>query len=126
MNEDAPDLIDTDTAALFRAIDARDGAAFAAFLTDDAVFRFGSAPPVEGRDAIRASVEAFFGSIAGLSHRVTTVVRDGATLFCEGEVTYERHDGSTISLPFADVFDYEGDLIRHYKIYMDVTPLFAS
>ena len=123
----SPDTTDASiTAALFRAIDARDSAAFASLLAEDAVFRFGSAPPVEGRDAIQASVEAFFGSIASLAHDVTRVVRDGDSLFCEGEVTYERHDGSTITLPFADVLDYDDNLIRHYKIYMDVAPLFAS
>ena len=124
MSPDSPDAMHT--AALFRAIDARDSAAFASFLTEDAIFRFGSAPPVEGRNAIRDAVEAFFSSIAGLTHDVTKVVRDGDTLFCEGEVNYERHDGSTITLPFADVLDHEGDLIRRYKIYMDIAPLFAS
>jgi ketosteroid isomerase-like protein len=124
VSPDTPDAINP--AALFRAIDARDGAAFVSFLTEDAVFRFGSAPPVDGRDAIKASVEAFFGSIAGLAHHVTKVVQDGDSLICEGEVTYERHDGSKVTLPFANVLDCEADLVRHYKIYMDATPLFAS
>jgi hypothetical protein len=98
-----------DTGGLFAAIDAKDGAAFVAYLTENAVFRFGSAPPVQGRDAIQAAVDAFFTTIAG----------------CEGVVTYTRHDGSEIALPFTDVFEYEGILIAHYKIYMDVAPLYA-
>ena len=56
-----------DTGGLFAAIDAQDGAAFVSYLTDDAVFRFGSAPPVRGRAAVQEAVEAFFASIAGLS-----------------------------------------------------------
>ena len=80
-----------DTGGLFAAIDARDGAAFVAYLTENAVFRFGSAPPVQGRDAIRAAVDGFFTTIAGCSH----------------------------------VMEYDGILIAHYKIYMDVAPLFA-
>ncbi len=116
----------SDTGGLFAAIDAKDSAAFVGFLTDDAVFRFGSAPPAEGRAAIRKAVEDFFGTIAGLSHSIELTLRDGNTLVCEGTVTYTRHDGSRITLPFVDVFEYRGDLIARYKIYMDIAPLYAG
>ena len=115
-----------DTGGMFAAIDSKDGAAFAAYLTEDAIFRFGSAPPVQGRDAIQAAVEGFFGTIAGCSHRITNTLRQDDTLVCEGEVTYRRHDGSEITLPFTDVFEYAGELITHYKIYIDVSPLYAE
>ena len=114
-----------DTGGLFAAIDAKDGAAFVAYLTENAVFRFGSAPPVQGRDAIQAAVDAFFTAIAGCSHSIEKKLRQGDTVVCEGVVTYTRHDGSEIALPFTDVFEYEGILIAHYKIYMDVAPLYA-
>lgn len=116
----------SDIGGLFRAIDARDATAFVGFLTDDAVFRFGSAPAVTGREAIRAAVEDFFGSIAGLSHAIHNTLRDGDTLVCEGVVTYTRHDGSTIAIPFANVFEYAGDLVAEYKIYIDIAPLYAT
>ena len=117
---------DGDIGGLFAAIDAQDGAAFVAYLTDNALFRFGSAPPVQGRAAAQAAVEAFFGSIAGLSHEIQNTLRDGSTVVCEGEVTYTRHDGSTVAIPFADVFEYEGDKIAEYKIYIDIAPLYAD
>ena len=47
-------------ARLFAAIDARDADAFAAFLAEDGEFRFGNAPAVRGRAAIRAAVAGFF------------------------------------------------------------------
>ena len=111
---------------LFAAIDARDAAAFVGFLAADAQFRFGAAPAVSGREAIAAAVTAFFESIAGLEHRVDMAMRDGDTLVCEGEVTYTRHDGSEVSLPFADVFEMQGEQIAAYKIYMDIGPLYAG
>ena len=117
---------DGDIGGLFAAIDAQDSAAFVAYLSDDAIFRFGSAPAVQGRSAVQAAVEAFFGSIAGLSHDIHKALRDGRTLVCEGEVTYTRHDGSTIAIPFADVFEYAGDKIAEYKIYIDIRPLYAD
>ena len=117
---------DGDIGGLFAAIDAQDSAAFVAYLSDDAVFRFGSAPAVQGRSAVQAAVETFFGSIAGLSHDIHKSLRDGRTLVCEGDVTYTRHDGSAIAIPFADVFEYEGAMIAEYKIYIDIAPLYAD
>lgn len=110
---------------LFPAIDAMDTERFLRCLTADAVFRFGSAPPAEGREAIGEAVSGFFSSIAGLRHALTkTIVHDGV-LVCEGRVTYTRHDGSEITLPFANVFELEDGLIANYKIYADLGPLYS-
>lgn len=117
---------DRDLSDLFAAIDANDAAAFVGFLTDDAVFRFGSAPAVEGRAEIQAAVQAFFDSIKTCSHTLTSSFGRGSTYFCEGETTYTRHDGSQVTVPFADVFEYDGDLIAQYKIYADISPLYAT
>lgn len=117
---------DSSIGGLFAAIDSQDGAAFVDYLADDAVFRFGSAPAVRGRAAIRAAVEGFFGTIAGLAHSIDKTIGDGNTLVCEGEVTYTRHDGSTIAIPFANMFEYRDGLIAEYKIYIDIGPLYAA
>lgn len=120
------DAASFDTGGVFAAIDRQDTAAFVGFLSDDAVFRFGSAPPVQGRAAILAAVDGFFGTIGGLSHAIAKVVVDGSTQFIEGEVTYTRLDGSEITLPFTDIFEYDGELIAQYKIYMDISPLYVA
>ena len=107
------DAASFDTGGVFAAIDRQDTAAFVGFLTDDAVFRFGSAAPVRGRASIHAAVDGFFDTIAGCSHKVQSTFGSGSTLICEGEVTYTRVDGSSITLPFTDVLEYEDDLISH-------------
>ena len=111
---------------LFSAIDAKDAEAFVGFLTEDASFRFGSAPAAVGRVAIRQALDAFFGSIEGLSHSIKRVWADADTIACEGEVTYTRLDGRDVVVPFADVFDMRGERISAYKIYIDVAPLYAE
>ncbi|MDH3577585.1 MAG: nuclear transport factor 2 family protein [Gammaproteobacteria bacterium] len=111
---------------MFAAIDSKDAQAFVGFLTDDAVFRFGSAPAVRGREAILAAVDGFFGTIAACSHDVQNTLASGSTLVCEGEVTYRRHDDTEITLPFTNIFEYDGDLISQYKIYIDIAPLYAE
>ena len=115
-----------DAGGVFAAIDRKDTTAFVGFLTDDAVFRFGSAPAVRGREAIRAAVDGFFATIAASSHAIHQVLTSGATQLCEGEVTYTRPDGMSVTLPFADVFEYEGDRIAQYKIYIDIAPLYSD
>jgi ketosteroid isomerase-like protein len=109
---------------LFRAVDTRDASGFVEFLAPDAVFRFGNAPIITGRAAISTAVSEFFRSIAGLDHRLLGRWADGDSMACHGEVTYSRHDGSTVTLPFANVFRLRDGLISEYLIYADLSPLY--
>ena len=111
---------------LLAAVDRKDMDEFLGFIARDARFRFGSAPPVTGHDAIRDAVGGFFASIAGLSHALKRVVSSGSALLIEGEVTYTRHDNSEITLPFVNVLEIEDRLISDYKIYIDIGPLYAE
>ena len=111
---------------LFASIDEKNVERFLRFLTDDATFRFGSAEPVNGHAQIHEAVEGFLATIAGCKHVLGTIIADDGTLVCEGEVTYTRHDGTEITLPFASIFEFEGDFIAHYKIYADAGPLYAE
>jgi hypothetical protein len=111
---------------LFAKIDAKDTERFLEFLTDAASFRFGSAPPAHGHEAIHAAVDDFFASIAGSKHKLTRIIDDAGVLVCEGEVTYTRHDATEVTLPFANFLELEGDLISNYKIYADAGPLYAQ
>lgn len=111
---------------LSRAIDAMDGAGFATFVTGNASFRFGNLPTVVGKENIRAAVEGFFSSIKGLSHRLTNIVESGDFAFVQGDVTYTRHSGSTLTVPFCNVFRMNGALIQSYEIYVDISALYAQ
>lgn len=111
---------------LFAAIDAMDAGSFVSFVSEDCTFRFGSSPPVAGRDGIRASVDDFFSMFAALRHDLHRVITDDNGTVCEGEVTYTRHDGSQITLPFCNVFQTASGLITVYRIYIDMSPMFAE
>ncbi len=110
---------------LFAAIDSKDADAFVRFLTEDAVFAFGNAPPVPGRAAIRDVLVAFFGSIRGLRHEVTDTWTLPEVAVAIGQVTYTRLDGSTLSVPFADVLKMEKQLVCEYLIYVDASRLYS-
>ena len=111
---------------LLGVIDARDADGFVAFLTPDAEFRFGNAPAVRGREAIRAAVAGFFSVIGGCRHRLIGSWNGPGTAVCEGEVTYTRLDGSTVTIPFVNVFGLEGERVASYRIYIDNAPLFSK
>ena len=110
---------------LFQSIDAMDTDKFLTFLTDDAQFRFGNAPPAVGKKAVGQAVGGFFGTIKGISHRLINTWTEAGSFVCQGEATYTRHDGSQVTLPFVNVFGMNGDRIKDYLIYIDITPLYT-
>lgn len=109
---------------LFAAIDRKDTAAFLAFLSPDATFRFGNLDPVHGYPAIAQAVAQFFAALRGLSHRLEDrwLLDDAAVV--TGMVTYTRHDGSELRVPFANVFRLHQGGISDYRIFADVSGLF--
>ena len=113
------------TDALFISIDAKDTPRFLTFLTDDAEFIFGNAPPAAGKPAIGAAVAGFFGTIRASRHDVAHTWIQPGHVICQGNVTYTRHDGSNITLPFVNILGMRDGLIDDYRIYIDATPLFA-
>jgi hypothetical protein len=82
--------------------------------------------PVSGRDNIRQSSIECRASLAGLEHQVVRAWRVDDTIIAQLLVTYRCHDGTTLTLPCANIFDLNSDgLIRRYQIFMDVNPVFA-
>jgi ketosteroid isomerase-like protein len=114
-----------DVAKVFADIDAFDPDKFVAHLTPDARFRFANADPALGREAIRDAVAGFFSTIDGLTHHIRNVWELGDTVIAQIDVEYLRKDGKTVIIPNADILIYDGDLVRDWQIYIDVTPVYA-
>lgn len=108
---------------LFATIDAGDAARFVDFLTPDAKFRLGNSPSITGTTAILAAVSGFFAAITSSRHELLGTWRGTMTAVCEGEVTYTRHDGSVLRVPFVNVFDLCGERIAAYRLYIDNSAL---
>lgn len=110
---------------LFETVDRMDARGFSEYFTEDARFRFGNAPTLTGREAVRSSIEDFFAGLQSLRHQILDVWEQDDTVVTEVEVVYTRKDGSEVQLPAATIARCEGDLMRDYRIYMDINPLFA-
>lgn len=109
---------------LFERVDAMDAEGFAAFLAEDAVLLFGNAEPVAGRPAAQAALEAFYATLGGIHHDIEVWRESGDAVFFHGRVTYTRRDGSTLCVPFADIFRLNSaGLIQDYRIFLDISQL---
>ena len=120
-----PKVTRLDWKSLLDAIDRMDSDAFASFLTEDAIFRFGNTEPVKGKPKVREYVAGFFSSIKSLKHDVLGVWESGQVLTLQGEVTYTRKDSRPLKVPFVSLFKMKGTLINEYLIYVDASQLFA-
>jgi ketosteroid isomerase-like protein len=114
----------------FQLIDAMDADAAAQAFADDGTFRFGNAEPAVGREQVRDNISEFFAMIAALDHRITGVWsgdwEQGEVKSVEAEAVYTRKDGSrTMPLPVTSTLRMRAGLIQDYRIFMDISPLFA-
>jgi ketosteroid isomerase-like protein len=114
-----------DVKAIFADIDSFDPDRFVAHLTANAVFRFANAEPVIGRDRTRDAVAAFFTTIDGLTHHIRNVWEQDDTVIAQIEVQYRRKDGTTVTVPNADILLFDGDLVRDWQINIDIAPVYA-
>ena len=113
------------TTALFASVDAKNTPRFLTFLSDDAAFRYANAPASVGKAAIGAAVDAFFAMIRASKHDILNAWAHPDHVIVQGNVTYTRHDGRALTLPFANILGTRGGLIHDYRIYIDATPLFV-
>lgn len=112
-------------AELFNTIDRMETTRFVQFLTPEGSFRFGNFPAVVGRTNIAQTVDNFFNSISGLKHTIQDIISSGDKVAITGQVTYTRQDGSTLTVPFCNVFTLKGEEIHQYDIYIDISPLYT-
>ncbi len=109
---------------LFAAIDAKDTSAFLSFLSPSCRFRFGNGPEVLGAEQIGPYVAGFFAAVKALRHDILASWPVPGGLICHGMVHYTRADDSTLSVPFANVFQMDAQGISDYLIFSDNSALF--
>lgn len=108
---------------LFHSIDNKDSTAFQQFLTPDCTFRLGNLPVVTGREAIGTAVAGFFDSLQSISHTIADTWHTADSSLCHGSVCYTRHDGSQLTVPFANILKREANLISEYLVFVDISGL---
>ena len=108
---------------LFEAVDEGDVDRFVQFMTEDVQFRAGSNEPLRGRRAVREDIAGLLSSIQGMRHKLSNTLVHDDIVVAHGTVTYTRHDESTLTVPFADIWTMDGGKIKEYLIFIDNTEL---
>lgn len=111
---------------VYEAVDRKSATGYAAFLTEDVVFRYANNDPVKGRDEVVAMLEPFFAGIAALRHSFTGTWETDDAIILQGDVDYTRLDGNVVTLPFVTINRMDGDLARQVDVLIDAGPLFAE
>ncbi len=109
----------------FAADAARDAARFVTRLSEDATFQLGGQPPVHGRAAIEAMIAATFCAFAAVEHELVRAMEadEQDLLIYEAIVHYTFADGRVAAVPYVNVLDFADDLVRRYRIYLDLSVL---
>jgi ketosteroid isomerase-like protein len=110
----------------FAEVDRMDPVGLATWYADDGRFRFGNAPPVEGKAAIVETLRAFYGSITSMSHRRTGCWVDGESGVWEAEVTFGALDGRSLTIPAVSILRTADGKVRDFRMVMDAAPLFTA
>ena len=126
MSDRIPGVMTDTVVRLFGRGEAFDSDGFIGFFTDRPMHQFGNAAPCLDKPAIHASVTAFFSGVQALYHDIRNTWEVGDVLVVEMDVIYWRKDGSSIRLPCADIFRFEGDKVQELRIFMDANPVFNA
>jgi ketosteroid isomerase-like protein len=110
---------------LFADVDRMDANAFASYLSEDCLLRFANAEEVVGRDAIEEAIAGFFTTIKGLTHHIVEQWDVDDTTIVQTEATYTRMDDRRVTVPAVTVYRRGDELIDEYRIFVDLTPVYA-
>lgn len=112
--------------AMFDALDHADIEQMVEYMTDDVVTAFGNFPELDGKAAFHSMFRDVAKSVSSVRHEIHDlwpVAQDVDVLVARMTVTYTRHDGSAITLPCCNVFRMRANLVSHYSVYMDISPV---
>ena len=108
-----------------KAWEAVDIDALMAFFADDAVYHNIPIAPVQGKDAIRATIEGFVGGVDKIEFDVLAIAANGSTVLTE---RVDRFIGAekTIALPVMGTFEIVDGKIAAWRDYFDLNQFMSQ
>jgi ketosteroid isomerase-like protein len=114
--------------ALFAATDRGDLAGVTSYLHDGVVVFLSNREPIHGAEAYAELYGQVAEMLAGLRHEILDIwcaAEDPSVWIVQMTVHYTRADGSTVSLPCCNVLRFTEGRVSDYRVFMDMTPVFA-
>ena len=115
MSAEAIELV-TEFCAAWESVDLD---AIMAFFADDAVYHNIPIAPVEGKDAIRTTIEGFVGGMEKIEFEILNIAANGDNVLTE-RVDIFYGEAKTISLPVMGTFEIVDGKIQAWRDYFDL------
>ena len=113
-------------AGLYASIDAFDVDTFLTFLTPDAKFTLGNFPTAHGHAEIREAFSGFAATLTSLRHEIVEIWQTPGACIVEQRVSYGDAWQRIHVLPCTNVMRLEDNAISDYRVFVDISPLFAA
>jgi limonene-1,2-epoxide hydrolase len=99
--------------------------AILAFFTPDAIYHNIPMSPVQGVDAIRATIESFSAGVVSMEFVVNAIAADGNTVLTE-RVDRFIGEAKTIELPVMGTFELVDGKIAAWRDYFDLNQFMSQ
>jgi hypothetical protein len=110
----------------YMAVDSRDHAGYAQFLSGDCQLQFANNPVVQGEACLLAGIDNFWRSIHGLNHNFIAVLGNDDHLALEAIIDYTRADDNIVKTPCVTIIERnKNGEAKNIKIFLDLAPVFA-
>lgn len=111
---------------LFDAMKRKDWNTIKSCLTDDVLYRVGSSEPLYGHQAVQDYLSSLYQEVRFESADVRQIVEPEGQVIFEMDTHYVRlQDNEAISFACTDIMRFQGDKIREWRVYVDLSPMFA-
>lgn len=112
---------------LFDSMMKNDWSTFRTCLTDDVVYRVGSTESMYGIDAVVSFLQDLYTQIKMLPPDIHQVVELENQVIYEFETHYLRlKDNKQVNFACTDVLRMDGDKIKDWRVYVDLSPMYAE
>ena len=123
--EKSPQLQTVET--LFAAMKRQDWATLKSCLTEDVFYRVGSSEPVHGPEAVQNYLSGLYEIASFEQADVRQILEPEGQVIFEMESHYRRlADNRPVSFACTDILRMRGDKVREWRVYVDISPLFAE
>jgi ketosteroid isomerase-like protein len=122
MSELSSKSLKTRVEEMVKAASAEDWGVFLKYLSPDLYYKLGVAEPVRGPEACRDVLAGIYKKLKPAVHEVRGIWQQENVVFVEMIAHYVTvAEGRTVSVPCCDVYRFEGDLIKEWRVYPDAS-----
>lgn len=108
------------------AIDGKDVETYGKFLAEDCIMIQNNQEPVNGKRAILAGLAQYWQTFEKVTHDLLNIYGTDYAFALEAWNHYTRLDGKNVSVRAVALTERnENGLVKHFRFYTDVSPVFA-